>query len=81
MYYIYTYIYCAHCSHQFERVLLGLADDTPVLMVIEDAFGLRTEIRFSSVVRNPELHADLFRFEPPEGADVIGALPGFDEQR
>ena len=66
---------------EFERVLLGLANDIPVLMVIEDAFGLRTEIRFSSVVRNPELDAALFRFTPPEGADVIGALPGFDEQR
>lgn len=66
---------------QFERVLLGLADDKPVLMVIEDAFGLRTEIRFSSVVRNPELDAALFEFSPPEGVDVIGALPGFDEQR
>lgn len=66
---------------QFERVLLGLADDIPVLMVIEDAFGLRTEIRFSDVERNPALDADLFEFTPPEGADVIGALPGFDEQR
>jgi outer membrane lipoprotein carrier protein len=66
---------------EFERVLLGLADDIPVLMLIEDAFGLRTEIRFSRVVRNPELGAGLFRFTPPEGADVIGALPGLDEQR
>lgn len=66
---------------EFERVLLGLADDIPVLMVIEDAFGLRTEIRFSSVVRNPELDGALFKFTPPEGADVIGALPGLDEQR
>ena len=66
---------------EFERVLLGLADDIPVLMVIEDAFGLRTEIRFSSIVRNPQLDAALFKFIPPEGVDVIGALPGFDEQR
>ena len=66
---------------EFERFILGLAGDAPVLMIMEDAFGLRTEIRFSGVERNPDLENRLFEFVPPEGADVIGALPGMDEQR
>ncbi|MBT8041104.1 MAG: outer membrane lipoprotein chaperone LolA [Gammaproteobacteria bacterium] len=66
---------------QFERFLLGFDNDEPVLIVIEDAFGLRTEIRFSSLERNPELDAALFTFTPPEGTDVIGTLPGDDESR
>jgi outer membrane lipoprotein carrier protein len=65
----------------FERFLLGLSEDRIVLMVMEDAFGLRTEIRFTDLERNPELDPSLFRFKPPEGSDVIGALPGLDEAR
>ena len=57
---------------QFERVLLGLDDDKVVLMAMEDAFGLRTEIRFRDIERNPPLNEELFRFTPPEGVDVIG---------
>lgn len=66
---------------EFERFLLGMADDRIVLMVMEDAFGLRTEIRFSEVQRNPQLEDGLFEFIPPEGVDVIGALSGAREAR
>ena len=66
---------------EFERFLLGMADDSIVLMVLEDAFGLRTEIRFTQVERNPTLSSDLFEFSPPEGVDVIGELPGAGEPR
>ncbi len=59
---------------EFERFLLGFANDAPVLIVMEDAFGLRTEIRFSDLQRNRPLDPELFRFEPPAGVDVIGAL-------
>lgn len=65
---------------EFERVLLGLRDDTLLLMAMEDAFGLRTEIRFRDIERNLALDASLFRFEPPPDTDVLGDLPeGFDE--
>jgi len=57
---------------EFERVLLGLQADELRMMTMEDAFGLRTEIRFSALQRNTTLEADLFRFTPPEGVDVIG---------
>lgn len=66
---------------EFERFLLGLADDRPVLIVMEDAFGLRTEIRFEDIERNPALEEGLFRFEPPPGVDVIGALSTSGESR
>lgn len=66
---------------EFERFLLGMADDQIVLMILEDAFGLRTQIRFTQLERNPQLEPGLFEFTPPEGADVIGALPGLDEPR
>lgn len=56
----------------FERVLLGLRDDGLELMIMEDAFGLRTELRFLDIERNPALADELFTFVPPEGADVIG---------
>ena len=59
---------------QFERVLLGLDDDKVLLMAMEDAFGLRTEIRFKDIKRNPQLNEELFHFTLPEGVDVIGDL-------
>ena len=60
---------------EFERVLLGLQDNTLLLMAMEDAFGLRTEIRFRDIQRNPELDQELFQFDPPPGTDLIGDLP------
>jgi len=61
-----------NAESEFERVLLGLQDNELRLMTMEDAFGLRTEIRFGELQRNPSLDADLFTFTPPEDADVIG---------
>lgn len=59
---------------QFERILLGLSDAMLRLMVMEDAFGLRTEVKFTDVQRNPEIESKLFTFQPPESADVIGEV-------
>lgn len=58
----------------FDRILLGLSGDALQLMIIEDAFGLRTELTFRDWQRNPPLESSLFRFEPPESADVIGEI-------
>ena len=60
----------------FERVILALHDGAPVSMVLEDAFGMRTEIRFTNLVRNPDLDPALFRFTPPPGVDVVGEVAG-----
>jgi outer membrane lipoprotein carrier protein len=59
---------------EFDRVMLGFRDQGLVLMGLEDAFGLRTEIRFSGIERNPELDPELFRFVPPDNTDVVGEL-------
>lgn len=57
----------------FEHVLLGLREGRLELMVLEDAFGLRTEIRFQDLQRNPDPDADRFAFQPPPGVDVVGS--------
>jgi len=59
---------------EFDRVLLGIAGQELKLIAMEDAFGLRTEIRLSSSQRNPELAPDQFTFEPPEDVDIVGDL-------
>jgi len=56
----------------FERILLGFRGSSLELMIMEDAFGMRTELRFADIRRNPQLDESLFRFEPPDGVDVIG---------
>jgi len=61
-----------NAESDFERILLGLRDGGLRLMIMEDAFGLRTELRFHDVQRNPALDGSLFTFEPPDGVDVIG---------
>ena len=61
---------------QFERVLLGLQDNELRMMALEDAFGIRTEIHFSTLRRNAPLAADLFEFSPPANVDVIGNVDG-----
>jgi len=63
---------------EFEHVLLGLHDGVLLLMAMEDAFGLRTEIHFHDIQRNQALDSSLFQFEVPPGTDVIGDLPGLD---
>lgn len=59
----------------FERILLGLSDNLPGLLVIEDGFGQRTEIRFSQQQLNQPMSPQEFIFTAPEGADIIGDVP------
>lgn len=57
---------------QFSRVRIGFRDSLPRAMELTDAFGQITTLAFTSVERNPALGADLFRFDVPKGADVVG---------
>jgi outer membrane lipoprotein carrier protein len=41
-------------------------------MELTDHFGQTTVLRFSNLVRNPQISPSAFRFTPPEGADVLG---------
>ncbi len=38
----------------------------------QDTFGNTTHFSFSRLDRNPQLANELFTFEPPEGADIVG---------
>lgn len=57
---------------EFERLLLGLDNNGIRLMVMEDAFGQRTEIQFENMLKNQPVDAALFSFSAPEGTDVVG---------
>ncbi|MBI5936824.1 MAG: outer membrane lipoprotein chaperone LolA [Betaproteobacteria bacterium] len=56
----------------FERVRIGFKGDDLDTMELKDRFGQTTLLRFSKLQRNPALPAELFRFAPPKGVDVIG---------
>jgi outer membrane lipoprotein carrier protein len=56
----------------FERMRLGMATSGVAAMELVDHFGQTTVLRFSNVVRNPQIDAGTFRFTPPKGADVLG---------
>ena len=62
---------------EFERIILGLDANGISMMIMEDAFGQRTEIQFENTLRNAPAEAELFTFTPPKDADVVGvaALP------
>jgi len=53
---------------------LAFADGTLTSIEAHDTFGNTTTFSFSNVVRNPPLESDIFRFEPPPGADVVGDI-------
>jgi len=61
---------------EFDRVMIGFRDGMPANMALEDAFGMRTDIEFTELVRNPELEPHWFEFEPPPGTDVVGDRSG-----
>jgi chaperone LolA len=57
----------------FEKILMAFnAKSELVVMELHDAFGHHTVLRFSGLKSNPTLGAQLFKFVPPKGADVLG---------
>jgi outer membrane lipoprotein carrier protein len=57
----------------FERVSLGFdARNELAAMELVDKLGQTTTIQFAQVKRGAALDDSLFRFVPPQGADVIG---------
>ena len=57
----------------FDKISMAFnAQGKLVVMELRDAFGLKTELRFSNMQRNPQLSPQLFKFVPPKGADVLG---------
>ena len=56
----------------FERVRIGLKENLPKTMELQDSFGRVTQLMFDSFERNPALDPGTFKFVPPPGADVVG---------
>lgn len=56
----------------FARVRIGLSNNLPRLMEVQDNFGQTTTLLFTEFQPNPVLPKEAFRFTPPKGADVIG---------
>jgi outer membrane lipoprotein carrier protein len=56
----------------FERIRLGMDTSGIQAMELVDHFGQTTVLRFSNLVRNPQIDPGTFRFTPPKGADVLG---------
>lgn len=55
----------------FEKIRLGFGKSGLEAMELRDQFGQVTVIKFSTIERNAKLPAEVFRFTPPKGADVI----------
>lgn len=56
----------------FEWVRLGFTPQGVLkAMELQDNFGQTTVLTFSQLEQNPKLAPELFKFKPPEGADVI----------
>jgi outer membrane lipoprotein carrier protein len=60
---------------EFDRIILGLADNRLEMMILEDAFGQRTRIDYRDMETNIEIAPGTFKLDIPEGVDVIGDLP------
>jgi outer membrane lipoprotein carrier protein len=58
---------------EIEWVEVGFRDQLLELVVIQDALGQQTRIRFSRPQLNLPLAESAFKFSPPVGVDVIGA--------
>ncbi|MCK4866311.1 MAG: outer membrane lipoprotein chaperone LolA [Gammaproteobacteria bacterium] len=56
----------------FESVSLAFKNNELKAMEMRDNFGQTTRLEFDSVVKNPTLSRNRFKFIPPKGVDVIG---------
>ncbi|HLU77081.1 MAG TPA: outer membrane lipoprotein chaperone LolA [Burkholderiales bacterium] len=58
----------------FSRIRMGFSEAGLAAMELADSFGQTTVLTFDKLRRNPALDPELFKFTPPEGADLIGAI-------
>jgi outer membrane lipoprotein carrier protein len=56
----------------FNRAELGFSGGKLARMVVKDRLGQTVELDFSHSERNAHVSADLLKFKPPAGVDVIG---------
>ena len=55
----------------FEYISLGFSGDRLVRLELKDRLGQTTRVEFTDIQLNPPLDSDEFRFNVPDGADVI----------
>lgn len=55
----------------FQWMQVGFAGPSPAVIELLDAFGQRTELRFSAFRVLPALAPERFRFTPPAGTSVL----------
>lgn len=56
----------------FEFIQMGFSPEGMLkIMALRDNFGQTTLLTFSDLEKNPKLPADLFKFVPPDNADII----------
>ena len=60
---------------EFDRIILGLANNRLETMILEDAFGQRTRIEYRDLVTNVAVEPGTFELRIPDGVDVIGDSP------
>lgn len=56
----------------FKEVRIAFGESAPSRMELTDLLGNRTVWSFNGWQRNPNLPADEFRFDPPEGVEIVG---------
>ena len=55
----------------FAEIRMGLDDDVPVRMQLDDNLGQTTAIRFSNIEINAGVAADNFRLDVPDGVEIV----------
>ena len=55
----------------FAQMSIGFRDGKLAAMELHDALGQTTELGFTDVARNAMVDPKLFKFVPPQGADVL----------
>jgi len=56
----------------FKEVRIAFGESAPSRMELTDLLGNQTVWSFNDWQRNPTLPADEFRFDPPEGVEIVG---------
>ena len=59
-------------NSQFTRIRMGFSARGIDEMELVDSLGQQTALRFSNFDSNPRLDPSIFKFTPPQGADVVG---------
>ncbi len=55
----------------FQTISIGFAQGLPQQMLLRDAFGQVSQLKFTRFEKNPALPANQFTFQMPQGVDVL----------